>query len=200
MKALLLSGGLDSSALAFWLKPDICVTIDYGQRAAKGETAASSGLCDHLGLHHQVIGVDLSELGSGVMAAKDAAPGAAAAEFWPYRNQMLVTLAAMSLMPKGVREIMIGAVSTDKHADGKSPFLKAIDRTLALQEGGVRVLAPAKRMSTVKLLKTSGFPFELIGLTYSCHVHEYACGQCGGCTKHRECVEMAYPRRSRGAA
>lgn len=197
MKALLLSGGLDSSALAFWLKPDICVTINYGQRAAEGEIAASSALCRHLGLRHQVISVDLSELGSGAMVAKDAAPGATAVEFWPYRNQMIVTLAAMALMPSGVREIMIGAVSTDRHADGKSPFLKALDLTLSLQEGGLRVVAPARRMSTPKLLKTSGFPLELIGFTFSCHVHEYACGQCGGCLKHRECIDRAYGRASR---
>lgn len=192
MKALLLSGGLDSSALAYWLKPDICLTINYGQRAARGEIAASSALCKQLGLQYEVIDVNLSALGSGAMAGKGAVAGAAAVEFWPYRNQMLVTLAAMSLMPRGVTEIMIGAVSTDRHADGRAPFLRSIDRTLAVQEGGLRLVAPARRMSTVKLLETSAFPFELIGLTFSCHVHEYACGQCGGCTKHRECIERAY--------
>lgn len=195
MRALLLSGGLDSSALAYWLKPDVCLTINYGQRAARGEIAASSALCKQLDLRYEVINVDLSALGSGAMAGKEAAAGSAAVEFWPYRNQMLVTLAAMSLMPRGVTEIMIGTVSTDRHADGRAAFLRYIDRTLALQEGGLRLAAPARRMSTVKLLETSAFPFELIGLTFSCHVHEYACGQCGGCTKHRECVERAYPAK-----
>lgn len=193
-KALLLSGGLDSSALAYWLKPDVCVTIDYGQHAAKGEIAASSALCSHIGLPHEVLSADLSALGSGTMAAKDAATGAAAAEFWPYRNQMLITLVAMSLMPRGIGEIMIGAVATDKHADGRAPFLRAIDRTLSLQEGGLRVSAPARHLSTVKLLQSAGFPYDLIGLTFSCHVHEYACGGCGGCLKHLECVERAYGR------
>jgi len=35
MKAILLSGGLDSIALAYWLRPQIAVTIDYGQRPAR---------------------------------------------------------------------------------------------------------------------------------------------------------------------
>lgn len=200
MRALLFSGGLDSSALAWWLRPEVCVTIDYGQRAAKGEIAASSALCRQIGLQHRTIHANLSSLGSGSMAAKAAADGASAEEFWPYRNQMLVTLAAMKLMPEGVTEIILGSVSTDQHADGKAPFLKSLDRTLSLQEGHVRVTAPARRMSTRTLLRTSGFPYELIGLTFSCHVHEYACGQCNGCLKHRECVEMTYPRPKRGAA
>lgn len=200
MRALLFSGGLNSSALAWWLKPEVCVTIDYGQRAAKGEVAASSALCSQIGLEHRVIHADLSSLGSGSMAAKTVADGASAEEFWPYRNQMLVTLAAMKLMPEGITEIILGSVSTDQHADGKAPFLKALDRTLSLQEGHLRVTAPARRMSTRMLLRTSGFPYDLIGLTFSCHVHEYACGQCNGCLKHRECVETAYPHSERGSA
>lgn len=195
MKALLLSGGLDSAALAYWMRPDVCVTIDYGQAAARGEMAASAALCNAIGLEHRRITVDLSSLGSGSMAGLPAAPGAAATEFWPYRNQMLVTLAAMLLMPKGVTEIIVGAVSSDRHADGKGLFFRAMNRVMSLQEGGVRVTAPARRLSTSSLLRKSGFPYDLIGLTFSCHVHEFACGQCGGCLKHLECVEAAYPRR-----
>lgn len=194
MKALLMSGGLDSAALAHWLRPDVCVTIDYGQIAAKGEMAASVALCTAMELEHRHITVDLSSLGSGSMADRRPAPGAAAMEFWPYRNQMLVTLAAMMLMPEGVTEIMVGAVSTDRHADGKAPFFRAMDRVLALQEGSVRVTAPACHLSTPSLLRKSAFPYALIGLTFSCHVHEFACGQCGGCLKHRECVDAVYPR------
>lgn len=192
-----MSGGLDSSALAYWLRPDVCVTIDYGQVAAKGEMAASVALCDVMQLEHRRIVVDLSSLGSGSMADRAAAPGAAATEFWPYRNQMLVTLAAMMLMPEGLKEIMVGAVATDRHADGKAPFFRAMHRVMSSQEGGVHVTAPALRLSTPGLLRRSAFPYDLIGLTFSCHVHEFACGQCGGCLKHRECLDDAYPQMSR---
>lgn len=192
MRALLISGGLDSSALAYWYRPDVCVTVDYGQRAAKGEMAASTAICQAIGLPHRRIEADLSALGSGTMADRAPAAGGAVAEFWPYRNQMLVTLAAMLLMPQGLKEIMVGSVSTDRHADGRAPFYRALDRAVSLQEGGVRVTAPVRQYSTPKLLKLSGFPYDLVGLTFSCHVHEFACGQCSGCLKHRECVEDAY--------
>ncbi len=197
MKALLMSGGLDSAALAHWLRPDVCVTIDYGQIAAKGEMAASSAICTALELECRRITVDLSALGSGSMAGRPPAPDAAAIEFWPYRNQMLVTLAAMMLAPEGLTEIMVGAVATDRHADGKAPFFRALDRVMSLQNGGVRVTAPARHLSTPSLLRKSAFPYDLIGLTFSCHVNEFACGQCGGCLKHRECVDAVYSGRNR---
>jgi 7-cyano-7-deazaguanine synthase len=190
-----MSGGLDSAALAWWLRPEVCVTIDYGQKAAQGERAAATALCEAMSLNHRLIEADLSALGSGTMANKAVAPGASAAEFWPYRNQMLVTLASMLLQPEGLTEIIVGSVSTDRHADGRAPFFRALDSTMRIQEGGVRVSAPARKHSSVTLLQRSGFPKDLLGLTFSCHVHEYACGQCGGCIKHREVVETAYSAR-----
>lgn len=192
MRALLLSGGLESSALAWWKKPDLCVTINYGQAAALGEIAASAGLCKILRLRHRVISVDLSALGSGSMVGRKKAKGGKAVEFWPFRNQMLVTLSAMALQPAGVKKIMIGAVATDVHADGKAPFLNAIDHAMHVQEGRIRISAPAREIDSVALLRRSKFPRHLVGLTFSCHVHQYACGLCRGCVKHRAVIEQAY--------
>jgi 7-cyano-7-deazaguanine synthase len=194
MKALLLSGGLDSAALAFWLRPDMCVTINYGQKPAAGELAASKALCAELGLCHRVITADLSSLGAGDMSDHPSRTGmgAIAPEFWPYRNQMLVTLAGMLLQPEGLSEIIVGTVVTDRHADGRQPFLKTLHRLMRLQEGEVVVSAPASRMTTTALVQKSEFPRRLIGLTFSCHLHHYACGQCSGCEKHRKVIEKIY--------
>lgn len=192
MRALLMSGGLDSAALAWMYRPELCVTINYGQRAAEGELIASAALCSHMGLEHLVLAVDHSSIGSGNMSNQAPVKEAQAPEFWPYRNQCLVTLAAMALASRGLSELMIGIVSTDVHADGSAEFVETLDRLLRLQEGGVRLLAPARDLSGVELLKRAAFPRELIGLTFSCHTHRYACGQCGGCTKHYETVDEVY--------
>lgn len=184
MKVLLFSGGLDSSALACWKRPDICLTVDYGQRPAVGEIAAARAVSSELGLHHEVLTVDMRALGSGSLAGKPPSELAHAEEWWPYRNQMLITLAGMRFVAEGLKEIMIGAVRTDVHADGKARFLQSIDRLMSLQEGGVTVSAPARALHPEKLLELSGFPTSLLGLTFSCHVMEYPCGRCRGCEKH----------------
>ncbi|WAJ29537.1 7-cyano-7-deazaguanine synthase [Antarcticirhabdus aurantiaca] len=183
MRLLLFSGGLDSSALAADLRPDLCLTVDYGQRPAAGEIRSSAAIAAALDLRHETLRVDLSALGSGDMAGSDASGLASGPEWWPYRNQMLITLAAMRYVTSGLSEIVIGAVGTDTHADGKAPFLEAIDRALAVQEGCVRVSAPARDADPVELLRRSSLPRELLCLTFSCHSGPYACGQCRGCTK-----------------
>jgi 7-cyano-7-deazaguanine synthase len=186
MKLLLLSGGLDSSALAFWKRPDICLTIDYGQRPAGGEMAAAKAICSELNLRHEVLSVNLKELGSGSLAGQMPSRLGRAEEFWPYRNQMLITLAGMRFIDEGLQEIMIGAVQTDEHADGKASFVRSIDKLMSQQEGRVAVSAPASSLHPLKLLRMSGFPRTLLGLTFSCHVMEFPCGRCRGCLKHLE--------------
>lgn len=184
MRLLLLSGGIDSAAIAWWQRPDLCLTIDYGQSPARGEIAASAALCSAMELRHETLSVDLRQLGSGLMAGREMLPLGSADEWWPYRNQVLITLAAMRYVGQGLREVMIGAVATDIHADGKAPFLEALDRALSVQEGNVRVTAPALRHTTLELLRLSGLPRDMLGVCFSCHAMEVACGQCGGCLKH----------------
>ena len=70
--ALLLSGGMDSIAIAWWKRPDIAITLDYGQRAAEAEIKAASATCSALKIDHHVIKVDCSSLGSGDMAGAEA--------------------------------------------------------------------------------------------------------------------------------
>lgn len=187
-----MSGGLDSTALAWIHRPNLCVTVDYGQRAAEGECVASAALCGQMGLEHLILTIDHSSIGSGNMSNKVPLKAAQGPEFWPYRNQCLITLGAMALVGRGLRELMIGIVSTDLHADGRAEFVDTMDRLLRLQEGSVRLVAPALQMTGTELLRRSGFPHDLIGLTFSCHTHRYACGQCGGCIKHRETVNDVY--------
>ena len=77
MKGLLLSGGMDSIALAWWLRPEQAITVDYGQLAAIAETRTSRQVCEELGIGHTVIEARCPELGSGDMAG-DAPDGAEA--------------------------------------------------------------------------------------------------------------------------
>jgi 7-cyano-7-deazaguanine synthase len=193
-RALLLSGGMDSTALAWATRPSLAVTVNYGQRAAEGEVRAASAVCSALGLRHRVVHVDCRELGSGDMAGSDPSPIAPVSEWWPYRNQLLITLAAPVVLQEGMTTILVGAVATDRsHSDGRPEFFEAMRRLLRMQEGGLEVEAPAIGETTVSLCQRVGIPFQLLAWAHSCHVSEYACGRCRGCNKHRESMrELGY--------
>lgn len=184
-RALLLSGGMDSSSIAYWRRPDLAITIDYGQRSAEGELRASTAIASALGIRHEFIRCDLSALGSGDLAGTAALENAPASEWWPYRNQMLVTLAAMACAKNEMECLEVGALRTDGfHADGRPEFIECLSALLRLQEGGLILEAPAIHLSAEELVKESVIPLELLAWTHSCHVSDYACGTCRGCTKH----------------
>ena len=45
MIGLLLSGGMDSTSIAWWKRPDVAISVDYGQRAAAAELEAAGAVC-----------------------------------------------------------------------------------------------------------------------------------------------------------
>lgn len=188
--AILLSGGMDSIALAYWKRPALAITIDYGQLSAEAEIRAASAVCEVLKISHEVIRVDCSSLGSGDLAGRPPSTIAPVSEWWPYRNQMLITIAAMRAVMLGIECLHIGTVASDSvHADGSEPFIDAMRILLQLQEGGMGLEAPAIRMTSSELIKVSGVTPEILAFAHSCHVAEYACGRCRGCCKHYETME-----------
>lgn len=193
MRALLLSGGMDSIALAYWKRPEIAFTVDYGQAAAPAEIAAAAQVCAELGVHHEVIRANCSALGSGDMAGSKALEMAPVPEWWPFRNQLLITLAGMRAVALGVGTLMVGSVLSDEcHADGRLDFYGAIDALMALQEGGIRVEAPALSITTIELVRESGVPRSVLAWAHSCHIGVLACGSCRGCVKHYEVTGAIY--------
>lgn len=185
MKGLLLSGGMDSIAVAYWCKPQIAFTIDYGQLPAKAEIQASAAVSNQLGLRHEIVTVNLSHLGSGDLAGQKALDFAPASEWWPFRNQMLLSIAAMKAVTMGVDELMIGTVASDSfHADGSARFVQLMDELLSMQEGQLRVSAPGIHLNSVELIQHISAPQSLLAWSHSCHVSDLPCGVCRGCCKH----------------
>jgi 7-cyano-7-deazaguanine synthase len=184
---LLLSGGIDSAAIAAWFLPSVCLTVNYGQRAAQAEITSSAQICKELGLAHLVKEVPIGQLGSGDMADGKASTYSENSEFWPFRNQFLITVGAMAAMQHNCDRILIGTVITDKrHQDGTEQFLSAMNELLVLQEGKLRLLAPGAQMTSVELTQQSKIPHGILGWCHSCHTGSYACGRCRGCIKHSE--------------
>jgi len=186
--ALLLSGGMDSCSLAWWKRPDLAITIDYGQKAAAAEIHAAGQVAGELSIPHEVIRVDCSSLGSGDMAHAAPDSHAKTSEWWPYRNQLLLTLASMRAISRGVEQLLIGTLKADgeNHLDGTKTFVELVDGLMRFQEGGLRVVAPAIEMSAVELIRLSGIPPSILAWSHSCHKANIACGHCRGCNKYLE--------------
>jgi 7-cyano-7-deazaguanine synthase len=183
---VLLSGGVDSTCLAALTPGALCLTLDYGQVTAEGEVRAAHAVTATLGLRHEVISADCSAVGSGLLAGRDEAAGAPSAEWWPFRNQLLVTLAAGIAFRERCDRILVGSVRSDGfHADGTPGFYDGLNVLLERQEGRIRVEAPAIGLTTVELVRKSGVGAPLLGWTFSCHATPIPCGNCPGCNKRR---------------
>ncbi|WP_255456169.1 7-cyano-7-deazaguanine synthase [Tropicibacter sp. Alg240-R139] len=144
MKVLLLTGGMALIAVAYWKRPEIAITINYGQKAAEAESTDAAQVVKELSLKHEILKIDCTNIGSGDMAGNDPLESAPVREWWPFRNQLLVTFAAARGMSFGATEVMTDSVPLDKsHADGRPEFYRALDLLVALQEGGIKVSAPA---------------------------------------------------------
>jgi 7-cyano-7-deazaguanine synthase len=193
-RALLLSGGMDSTAVAWAIRPDLAITIDYGQLAAAGEIRAAKSVSEALNLRHRLVSVNCREVGSGDLAGTAASAFAPVSEWWPFRNQLLLTLAAAVALQEGVTTLVLGVVATDGcHADGRIEFFEDMRRVLRGQEGNLKLEVPAITDSTAAFCRRTCVPREILAWAHSCHVWEYACGVCRGCMKHREAMrELGY--------
>lgn len=183
--AILLSGGMDSICLTYWERPDLALTIDYGQLSALGEIQAARVVSRNLDIPHEVISVNCRKLGSGDLAGKPHLESAPASEWWPFRNQLLLTLAGMRAIQFGINRLIFGSVKTDSfHQDGRAEFFEKMSDVFSLQEGHIVVSAPAINLTTPELVRASGIPRSLLAWAHSCHISRYACGHCGGCEKY----------------
>jgi 7-cyano-7-deazaguanine synthase len=189
---LLLSGGVDSTTLAYTHDPDLAVTVDYGQLCANAEIEASAQIASELEIPHEVIAVDCSALGAGKMAGEDESMRGQLPEWWPYRNQLVITLVAMDVVQRNADRLLVGAVAGEDHADSKPEFFEMMDSLLSFQEGNLTVEAPAINQTTEEFVRQAEPPRSLLGWTHSCTNSNTACGECGSCQKRQEVLSRTY--------
>jgi 7-cyano-7-deazaguanine synthase len=170
---LLLSGGVASAAVAAWRRPERCLFVDYGQAPAIAARSASLAIASYLGLRWAELAFDATVL------RRDGG----ASDRWPYRNQLLVTLAAAWAQPREERLLLIGSVreEDDFRPDESHLFFRRLDQVLRVQPGALRLGVPALGMSLAELVRVSGIGPELLDMTYACEVGAVPCGRCRGC-------------------
>ena len=131
--------------------------------------------------------VNCSSLGSGDLINQEALDLSPSPEWWPYRNQLLVTLACMKGIALGVTELMTASVKSDAfHKDGTPEFYRLIDNLMTYQEGVIKISSPCIDMTSVELVGQSAIPDSLLHWAHSCHTSNVPCGHCRGCNKYRQ--------------
>ncbi len=184
-RVLLLSGGMDSTAIAHWLEPEALLFIDYGQRPAAAERRAAERVAPRVQRPLASLSVDCSSIGEDLLRGPRAPTKPAGEAWWPYRNQLLATFASAWALGNGFLEVLIGTVAGDGdvHRDGTTWFVQSLDDLISGQEGDVHISAPAINLTTEALIGASGISRDVLAGTYSCHRSSFPCGECGGCTK-----------------
>ena len=144
MTAILLSGGMDSTTLLWWLKtrqqgPIHAISIDYGQRHhVELECAARLARCAEVAAH-ETLALDLAALGGNPLT--DPALDVPTAEskrqrdtVVPFRNMLFATLAAAYCATKGITDLYMAPVKDDYAAyrDCRRPFYESLEQSLRL--------------------------------------------------------------------
>lgn len=149
-------------------------------------------MATHLEIRHLARTIGTADLGSGDLAERAPVSIAPATEWWPFRNQLLLTVAGMVAVDLGVSTLIVGCVASDAfHRDGTSDFIDAMSRCMSIQEGNIEITAPAIELTSAELVRRSGIPASLLMWSHSCHVANYARGSCRGCLKHLDVIHLA---------
>lgn len=184
MKAVLLSGGVDSALVACVEKPNFGIFIDYGQAPAQSERISAQHVARTLNFEMLEVVVDARSVGAGLLASTSPSFLSTQPEWWPFRNQFLITLAAMRAVQESVDELLIGTIGSDNiFRDGTKGFVERMGELLSYQEGGLRLRSPASELSQSELFQIAGAPKRMMAITHSCHRSNVACGSCRGCLK-----------------
>ena len=203
MKAvLILSGGIDSSTLAYYLNQNgydelICITFNYGQKQVI-ELESAKKIAHHLNATHHII--DISFMGkflhgTGLTDSSIPVPHGAytkenmAITVVPNRNTMLLSMGWSIACVEKADVLAFGAQSGDNYVypDTRTDYLNALNLALRLgtedcRRDNLELTAPFIKKSKSEVI-TIGHALKVpYADTWSCydgmHVH---CGQCGAC-------------------
>ncbi|MDI9633150.1 MAG: 7-cyano-7-deazaguanine synthase QueC [Methanolinea sp.] len=196
----LLSGGMDSSTLAYVARDMgyriLALHVNYGQRTEVRERAAARTIARLVGAE-EFLEVDISYL--KVFGASSLTDHAIPVEpysperecipntYVPFRNANLLSIATSYAESRGADAIFIGVQSQDYsgYPDCRPEFIEAFRKVIATgtRSGDrIRLVTPFISMSKREILSLGlslGVPYEH---TWSCYQdNEIACGVCGAC-------------------
>ncbi len=211
MKAVcLLSGGMDSSTLAYVAKSNgyeiLALHLNYGQRTENKELASAKKIASLLDAQAFVeISLDyFTKFGASSLTDREIAvdtfdPARAHVPntYVPFRNANLLSIATSFAEAKEADAIFIGVQSLDYsgYPDCRPAFIEAFQKVIDLgtkDTTKITLFTPFIHMTKTDILREGirlGVPYEY---TWSCYRNEgVACGTCGSCHFRKEAFDAA---------
>ena len=200
---VILSGGPDSSTVAYWAKNEgydvYALTYKYGQIAEK-ETEHANMIAKSLGIPIKVIDLSsLREIFVGVTSLCDEniemTSTFSQPIIVPFRNAIFLSIAVAYAISIGATKIFYGAQGSDEpfYPDCRKEFYKAFEKAAKLGTGtDITIEAPFSNLPKSEVLKIGaklGVPFHL---TWSCYLAgEKHCGRCESCVNRKNAFKEA---------
>jgi 7-cyano-7-deazaguanine synthase len=211
MKAVcLLSGGMDSSTLAYVARDMgyeiYALHMTYGQRTENRERKCAQKIAHLLGAPEFLeINIDYfariggSSLTDRSMEIADHEEGAAGipSTYVPFRNANLLSIATSFAEARGADAIFIGVQSSDYagYPDCRPAFIKAFQRVIdtgTADDTHITLITPFVNLNKADILRKGlalGVPYEH---TWSCYRSDSpACGRCDSCHYRLEAFRQA---------
>jgi 7-cyano-7-deazaguanine synthase len=206
MKAVcLLSGGMDSSTLAYLAKSRgyeiIALHLNYGQRTEGKELSCAKKIASLLNAGTFVeVNLDyFTKFGASSLTDKeivveefDPTRAHIPNTYVPFRNANLLSIATSFAEANGADAIFIGVQSLDYsgYPDCRPEFITAFQKVIDLgtkDSTKITLFTPFIHMTKTDILREGfrlGVPYEY---TWSCYRNEdQACGTCGSCHFRQE--------------
>ena len=201
MKAVcLLSGGMDSSTLAYLARDRgyeiLALHLNYGQRTEARELASARAVAERLGaLEFLPVSVEYLRLfgqrsltdPSIAVETYDPSAPELPNTYVPFRNGNLLAIATSYAESRGADAIFIGVQALDYsgYPDCRPQFIAAFQRVIDLGTAdttAIRLESPFVGLTKTDILRIGldlGVPYDL---TWSCYqAGDEACGVCGSC-------------------
>lgn len=205
---VLLSGGLDSSTVAHYVKGQgheiYAMTFRYGQRHSV-EIAAAERVAKSVGAaHHLVVDFNLSAIGGSALTSDipvphdgDPTAGEIPVTYVPARNTIFLSFALAWAEVLEAQDIYIGANAIDYsgYPDCRPEYLCAYEKMANLATAAgvtgksrLRIHAPLLNKSKAEIVEVGRDLGVDFSLTHSCYDPDpsgLACGSCDSCLLRR---------------
>lgn len=200
---VVLSGGPDSSTVAYWAKNQgydvYAISCMYGQIATK-EVEYAGRIAERLGIRLKL--VDLSSLkeifGGATSLCNENIPMTSSFSqpiIVPFRNAIFLSIAVSYAVAIGATKVFYGAQGSDEpfYPDCRKEFYKSFETAAKLgTDQDIIIEAPFSNIPKSGIVKSGSeldVPFEL---TWSCYLNRPKhCGKCESCINRKKAFREA---------